>query len=173
MSSTSAGNHSSIHSDHLRCLGQVQVQSLLLWLSLDLVLHLLVHRPAGEQVGVVSSYEAGLDVEDGHVPPAGGVVVDGGRDRRTRGAGFVLHQLQEGLHVRAQPGHNTCPHCCHRLVITGLQGLQQSAVISTRQMHRRRQRGWRRNRFGPRTRESTRTLTLAPQEPGTICDLFL
>lgn len=60
----------------------------------------VVHRSLpGEQVGGVSASEAGLDVEHGHVPPAGGVVVGGGAG--AGGAGFVLDELEEGLHVGA------------------------------------------------------------------------
>lgn len=62
--------------------------------------HLVVHRSLpGEQVSGVSASEAGLDVEHGHVLPAGGVVV-GGRSG-AGGAGFVLDELEERLHVGA------------------------------------------------------------------------
>ena len=53
----------------------------------------------GEQVGGVSAPEARLDVEHGHVPPAGRVVESSGGG--AGGAGFVLDQLEEGLHVGA------------------------------------------------------------------------
>lgn len=60
----------------------------------------VVHRSLpGEQVGGVSASEARLDVEHGHVPPARGVVVSGGAG--AGGAGFVLDELEEGLHVGA------------------------------------------------------------------------
>lgn len=57
----------------------------------------IIHGPPGKQVGGVSSSEAGLDVKHGHVSPAGRVVVCVGT--RTGVAGFVLDQLEEGLHV--------------------------------------------------------------------------
>lgn len=82
----------------------------------------------GEQVGGVSAPEARLDVEHGHVPPAGGVAVGAGGGAVR--AGLALHQLQEGLHVRAQPGNQAGPHRRHRLLVAGLQGLQQGAVVS-------------------------------------------
>ncbi|KAG7218092.1 hypothetical protein INR49_020601 [Caranx melampygus] len=47
-------------------------------LSVDSTITVAVHRPPGEQVGGVATPEAGLDVEHGHVPPAGWVVVGGG-----------------------------------------------------------------------------------------------
>lgn len=60
----------------------------------------IVHRPLpGKQVGGVSASEARLNVEHGHVSPAGGVVVSAGAG--AGGARFVLDQLEEGLHVRA------------------------------------------------------------------------
>lgn len=81
-----------------------------------------------KQVGGVSAPEARLDVEHGHVSPAGGVAVGaGGRAVR---AGPALDQLQEGLHVRAQPGNKAGPHRRHRLLVADLQGLQQGAVVS-------------------------------------------
>lgn len=50
-------------------------------------------------MGGVAAPEAGLDVEHGHVPPAGRVVEGGGGGAGD--AGFVLDQLQESLHVGA------------------------------------------------------------------------
>lgn len=50
-------------------------------------------------MGGVPASEARLDVEHGDVFPAGWVVVGAGAG--ARGAGFVLDQLEEGLHVRA------------------------------------------------------------------------
>lgn len=89
---------------------------------------LLIHRSLpGKQVGGVSTSEAGLDVEHGHVSPAGGIVVRGGGG--AGGAWFVLDQLEEGLHVRAQPGDDAGPHRHHCLLVTGLQRLQQGAVV--------------------------------------------
>lgn len=87
----------------------------------------VVQRSPGKQVGGVSSPEAGLDVQHRHVPPAGGVVERGGA--RVGRAGFVLDELQERLHVGAQPGDEAGPHHRHRLVIAGLQGLQQGGVV--------------------------------------------
>jgi len=91
---------------------------------------LVVHRYRslpGEQVGGVSASEAGLDVEHRHVPPVGRVVV--GRGARAGDAGFVLDDLEESLHVGVQPGDDASPHCRHCLLITGLKGLQQGAVV--------------------------------------------
>lgn len=70
----------------------------LCYLVLGCSLHIF-RRPLGEQVGGVSASEAGLDVKHRHVSPAGGVVVSTGA--RAGGAGFVLDQLEEGLHVWA------------------------------------------------------------------------
>lgn len=81
-----------------------------------------------EQVGGVSAPEARLDVENRHVSPAGGVAVGTGSGAVS--AGFALHQLEEGLHVRAQPGNQAGSHRRHRLLIASLQGLQQGAVVS-------------------------------------------
>lgn len=88
----------------------------------------VIHGPPGKQVCGVSAPEARLDVEHGHVSPAGGVVVRAGA--RVAAAGLVLDQLEEGLHVRPQPGDEAGPHRRHRLFVAGLQGLQQSAVVS-------------------------------------------
>lgn len=82
----------------------------------------------GEQVGGVSAPEARLDVEHGHVSPAGGVAVGAGGGAVR--AGLALDQLEEGVHVRAQPGNQAGPHRRHRLLVAGLQGLQQGAVVS-------------------------------------------
>lgn len=79
-------------------------------------------------MGGVSASEARLNVEHGHVSPAGRVVEGGGAG--AGGAGFVLDELEERLHVGAQPGDEAGPHRRHRLLVTGLQGLQQSAVVS-------------------------------------------
>lgn len=87
----------------------------------------VIHGPPGKQVGGVSASEAGLDVKHGHVSPAGWVVV---RVRAGVGvAGFVLDELEEGLHVRPQPGDQAGPHGRHRLLIAALEGLQQGAVV--------------------------------------------
>lgn len=88
---------------------------------------LAVYGPPGEQVSGVSASEARLDVEHGHVPPAGGVVVGGWAG--VCGAGFVLDELEEDLHVGAQPGHDPGPHRRHRLLVAGLQRLEQGAVV--------------------------------------------
>lgn len=76
----------------------------------------------------VPASEARLDVEHGHVPPAGWVVVGVGAGVAV--AGFVLDELEEGLHVGPQPGDQAGPHRRHRLLVAGLQGLQQGAVVS-------------------------------------------
>lgn len=88
----------------------------------------IVQRPfPGEQVGGVSAPEARLDVENRHVSPAGGVAV--GTGGGAVGAGFALNQLEEGLHVRAQPGNQAGSHRRHCLLVASLQGLQQGAVV--------------------------------------------
>lgn len=98
-----------------------------LLLALAPPLH-LVHGPLpGEQVGGVPAPEARLHVEHRHVPPAGRVAVGGGVG--AGGAGLALDQLEEGLHVGAQPGHQAGPHRRHRLLVAGLQRLQQRAVV--------------------------------------------
>lgn len=88
----------------------------------------VIHRPPGKQVCGVSASEARLDVEHGHVSPAGWVAVRAGAG--VAAAGFVLDELEEGLHVGPQPADQASPHRRHRLFVTGLQGLQQSAVVS-------------------------------------------
>lgn len=88
----------------------------------------IIHGPPGKQVCGVSASEARLDVKHGHVSPAGWVVVRVGAGVGV--AGFVLDKLEEGLHIGPQPGDKAGPHCRHRLFVTGLQGLQQSAVVS-------------------------------------------
>lgn len=88
----------------------------------------VIHRSPGKQVCGVSAPEARLDVKHRHVPPAGWVVVRAGAGVGV--AGFVLDELEEGLHVGPQPGDEAGPHRRHRLFVTGLQGLQQSAVVS-------------------------------------------
>lgn len=91
--------------------------------------HCIVQGPfPGEQVGGVSAPEARLNVENRHVSPAGGVVV--GTGSRAVSAGFALDQLEEGLHVRAQPSNQAGSHRCNRLLVASLQGLQQGAVVS-------------------------------------------
>lgn len=100
---------------------------LCLVLSFEPVLCVL-HRPPGKQVCGVPASEARLDVKHGHVPPTGWVVVRVGA--RVGVAGFVLDQLEEGLHIRPQPGDEAGPHRRHRLFVAGLQGLQQGAVVS-------------------------------------------
>lgn len=80
-----------------------------------------VHRSPGKQVGGVAASETWLDVKHRRVSPAGGVVV--GACVGVGGAGFVLDELEEGLHVGAQPGDDPGPHCHHRLLVAGLQGL--------------------------------------------------
>lgn len=88
----------------------------------------VVHRSfPGKQVGGVPASEARLDVEHGHVPPTGGVVV--GASIGADGARFVLNELEEGLHVRTQAGHDACPNKGHRLLVACLQSLQQGAVV--------------------------------------------
>lgn len=96
-------------------------------LSFEPFLH-IIHGPPGKQVCGVSAPEARLDVKHGHVSPAGWVVIRVGAGVSV--AGFVLDELEKGLHVGPQPGHEASPHRRHRLFITGLQGLQQSAVVS-------------------------------------------
>ena len=100
-------------------------------LILPLVLaQLLVHGPlAGEQVGGVPTPEARLDVEDGHVPPAGWVAVGPRHVGAAGHTGLVLQQQEEGLHVGPQAGDQPGPHHRHRLLVTGQQSLQQSAVV--------------------------------------------
>ena len=100
-------------------------------LILPLVLaQLLVNGPlAGKEVGGVASPEAGLDVEDGHVPPAGWVAVAARHVGAARNAGLVLQQQEEGLHVRPQAGHEAGPHHRHSLLVARQQSLQQSAVV--------------------------------------------
>lgn len=88
----------------------------------------VIHGPPGKQMCGVSVSEARLDVKHGHVSPAGWVVVHVGAGVGV--AGFVLDELEEGLHVGPQPGDEAGPHHRHRLFVTGLQGLQQSAVVS-------------------------------------------
>lgn len=88
---------------------------------------LVLHGPPGEQVGGVPVGEAGLDVEHRHVPPAGRVAVGGARG--AGGAGLVLDQLEEGLHVGTHPGDDPGPDRLHRLLVAGLQRLQQRAVV--------------------------------------------
>lgn len=78
-------------------------------------------------MGGVSAPEARLHVEHRHVPPAGRVVEGGGAG--AGGARLALDQLEEGLHVGAQPGHQAGPHRGHRLLVTHLQRLQQGAVV--------------------------------------------
>jgi len=99
-------------------------------LILPLVLaQLLVHGPlAGEEVGGVATPEAGLDVEDGHVPPAGRAVV-AAHHVGAGHAGLVLQQQEQGLHVGPQPGDEARPHHRHRLLVARQQGLQQGAVV--------------------------------------------
>lgn len=82
----------------------------------------------GKQVGGISTSEAGLDVQHGHVPPAGGVVESGGIC--VGGAGFVLDELEEHLHVGAQSGNEAVPHHPHGVLVAGLQGLQHYGVVS-------------------------------------------
>lgn len=60
-------------------------------------LHVL-HRPPSKQMGGVPASEARLDVKNGHVSPAGRVVVRAGAG--AGGAGFALDKLEESLHVR-------------------------------------------------------------------------
>lgn len=88
----------------------------------------IIHGPPRKQVCGVSAPEARLDVEHGHVSPAGWVVVGVGAGVGV--ARLVLDQLEEGLHVGTQPGDEAVPHSRHRLLVTGLQALQQSAVVS-------------------------------------------
>lgn len=87
----------------------------------------VIHGPPGKQVGGVSASEAGLDVKHRHVSPAGWVVVGVGAGVSV--AGFVLDELEEGLHVGSQPGDEAGPHGRHRLLVTALQGQQQGAVV--------------------------------------------
>lgn len=61
-------------------------------------LHIIQRPFPGKQVSGVSASETRLDVEHRHVSPAGRVVVSAGGGGA--GAGFVLDQLEEGLHVR-------------------------------------------------------------------------
>lgn len=87
----------------------------------------VIHGPPGKQVGGVSASEAGLDVKHGHVSPVGWVVVRVGAGVGV--AGFVLDELEEGLHVGPQPGDQAGLYGRHRLLIAALKGLQQGAVV--------------------------------------------
>ena len=85
-----------------------------------------------KQVSGVPSTQAGLDLEHGgHGPaeasaPLHPCVAGGGS---FRGAGLVLKQLEEGVHVRSQSGHQTSSDCCHGFFVALHQALQESAVI--------------------------------------------
>lgn len=87
----------------------------------------VIHGPPGKQVGGVSASETRLDVKHRHISPAGWVVVRVGAGVGV--AGFVLDELEEGLHVGPQPGDQSGPHGRHRLLIAALKGLQQGAVV--------------------------------------------
>ena len=79
-------------------------------------------------MGGVTTPEAGLDVEDGHVPPAGGVAVAAGHVA-AGDTGLVLQEQEEGLHVGPQPSDESRPHHRHCLLIACQQSLEQSAVV--------------------------------------------
>lgn len=101
--------------------------SISLFVSMNPLLQVVQRSLPGKQVGGVPASEARLDVEHGHVPPIGRVAVGAGV--RTGRTGFVLDELEEGLHVGPHAGQDPCPHHCHRLLVTGLQNLQQGAVV--------------------------------------------
>lgn len=103
----------------------VNVNVWCLILSVDVVV--IQRSLPGKQVGGISTSEAGLDVQHGHVSPAGGVVVSGRVG--VSGAGFVLDELEERLHVWAQPGNEAVPHHPHGVFIAGLQSLQHCSVV--------------------------------------------
>lgn len=107
---------------------QFQFFLFLFFIHLNLLLLQVDCRSFGKQVRWVAASEARLNVKNRHVPPNGWAVV--GCGVRAGGAGFILEKLKETFHVRPQAGHNPCPHCCHRLLIAGQQGLQQCDVVS-------------------------------------------
>lgn len=86
----------------------------------------------GEQVSGVAGAQAGLDLEHGgHGPAEASATLHAcvASGSSLGGAGLVLQQLDESVHIRPQSGHQAGAHCCHGVLIALHQALQESTVI--------------------------------------------